>query len=180
MEYVLRNSLRARRITVTVRRDGTVVVTKPRFVNRAIADKFVRESHQWIEKTRAKYAPRPNTSRIESSAKEYKRMKRSAQALIEKRAQHFARIYKLEYRRITVRNQKARWGSCSREGVLSFNYRLYFLPQSLLDYVVVHEICHLQEMNHSKRFWALVAKTCPDHILLRRELRKRERHLLVD
>jgi predicted metal-dependent hydrolase len=180
MEFTLRNNPRARRIVVTVRRDGSVIVSKPRWVHARIAEKFVRESEVWIERTRARYAALPKTSRIENSAREFRRLKRHALAHLEQRVRAITRRYGVAYSRVAVRNQKARWGSCSREGVLSFNYRLLFLPQELSDYVVVHEVCHLLELNHSKRFWALVAREVPDHLALRAELRRRERHLLVD
>lgn len=178
MEYTVRSSSRVRRIVITVRRDGSVVVTKPRWVTRTVAEKFVRENHAWIERMRARYGPRPNTSRIESSAHEYARLKKIAQQEITKRVKHFAALFGVKYARVIVRNQKSRWGSCAKSGNISFNYRLLFLPTELADYVVVHEVCHLLEMNHSKRFWAHVARSVPDHNALRKQLRKLERRLL--
>ncbi len=90
---------------------------------------------------------------------------------IEKRLALFNKDYGFTYRRITIRNQRTRWGSASRSGNLNFNYRMTFLPPHLSDYVIVHELCHLGEFNHSKKFWDLVARTIPDHRALRKELR---------
>ena len=178
MEPTIRTHARARRITISVRRDGSVLVTKPRRVSERAAREFVHRSSAWIERSRARYAGCKNTSRIESSAKEYKRYKREALRVVRTRTKQFASHYGVTFSRISIRNQKARWGSCSRSGNLSFNYRLVFLPERLADYVIVHEVCHLLELNHSKRFWSLVERTVPDHPAVRKELRARERGLL--
>jgi hypothetical protein len=69
----------------------------------------------------------------------------------------------ITYGRISVRDQKTRWGSCSSKGNLNFNYRLYYMPQHLMDYVIIHELSHRRQMNHSKLFWAEVQKYCPDY-----------------
>ena len=69
----------------------------------------------------------------------------------------------LSYTRLTIRDQRTRWGSCSRSGAMSFNWRLLLAPEGVLDYVVWHEVCHLAFMDHSPRFWGLVARYCPDH-----------------
>ncbi len=75
-------------------------------------------------------------------------------------------------KKIGVRNQKGRWGSCSRNGSLNFNFRVVYLPPPLVDYIVVHELCHLGELNHSKKFWSLVSQAVPDYRLMRKKLRK--------
>jgi predicted metal-dependent hydrolase len=76
------------------------------------------------------------------------------------------------YKKITIRSQKTRWGSCSAKGRLSFNYRLMKFRKEAIDYVIIHELCHLKEMNHSKKFWDLVEGFCPDYVNLKKELRQ--------
>ncbi|MFA6318450.1 MAG: M48 family metallopeptidase [Elusimicrobiota bacterium] len=83
----------------------------------------------------------------------------------------------LRYERVRIKNQSTRWASCSRKGNLNFNWRLLWAPPEVLDYVVVHELCHLVEMNHSKRFWAQVAVWCPDYKRHRKWLRDHGRDL---
>ncbi|MCW5552795.1 MAG: M48 family metallopeptidase [Verrucomicrobiae bacterium] len=78
------------------------------------------------------------------------------------RVLHYAALHQLSVRRITVRNQKSRWGSCSRRGTISLNWRLIQTPSQVQDYIVLHELCHLREMNHSVRFWREVERVCPD------------------
>ena len=97
--------------------------------------------------------------------------KDSALNLAITRINHFNKIYNFLYNKITIRNQSSRWGSCSRKGNLSFNYRLALLPPELADYIIVHELCHLGEFNHSKKFWDLVEKAIPNWPKLRAELK---------
>ncbi len=80
--------------------------------------------------------------------------------------------YAFEYIDVRVKDMHTQWGSCSSDKRLNFNYRLYFLPRHLAEYIVVHELCHLQEMNHSRAFWQLVANRLPDYRLRQRELKK--------
>ncbi len=94
-----------------------------------------------------------------------------ARELINARAAHWAAALGLRYNRVSVRAQRTLWGSCSRRGNLNFNWRLAGAPPEALDYVVIHELCHLREMNHSRRFWAHVAAACPDYRQRRRWLR---------
>jgi predicted metal-dependent hydrolase len=81
----------------------------------------------------------------------------------EERVAYHAQIMGITYGRISVRDQKTRWGSCSSKGNLNFNYRLYYMPQHLMDYVIIHELSHRRQMNHSKLFWAEVQKYCPNY-----------------
>lgn len=80
--------------------------------------------------------------------------------------------YGFTYQRVAIRTARSRWGSCSRKGNLNFNYVIASLPPPLMDYVIVHELCHLAVFNHSSAFWARVAEVCPDYLSLRAELRK--------
>lgn len=88
------------------------------------------------------------------------------------RAYELAEKYDFKVNNISVRNQKTRWGSCSAKGNLSFNVNLVQYKREIIDYVIVHELCHLKEMNHSKKFWLLVEKICPDYKFFRKELKK--------
>jgi len=105
------------------------------------------------------------------SGADYKKHKEEARELIMSRLEHFAYPYGFSYGKVSIRNQITRWGSCSKQGNLNFNYRLIHLPLELLDYVVVHELCHLVEFNHGRKFWDLVARAIPDYKELRRRLK---------
>ncbi len=89
--------------------------------------------------------------------------RKKAEEVIHDRLQFFNEHYQFRYHRVTLRNQKTRWGSCSSRGNLNFNWRLIMAPIEVIDYVVVHELCHLKEMNHSARYWALVEQAIPDY-----------------
>ncbi len=95
-----------------------------------------------------------------------------ARTLAENRLSYFNKIYKFEINRIAIKNTTTRWGSCSSKGNLNFNYKIIYLKPHLADYIIVHELCHLGELNHSKRFWALVSKVVPDYAQKHKELRK--------
>lgn len=86
----------------------------------------------------------------------------------------YSAVYGFRASRISIRNPKTRWGSCSEKGNLNFSYKLLFLPDVLADYIVVHELCHLAELNHSAKFWQLVAKTLPDYKERRKALRNKK------
>ena len=89
--------------------------------------------------------------------------RRQAHHIFAERAAHWNTQFGYKYGRIAIRDQKSRWGSCSRQGNLNFNWRLLLAPLAVLDYIVIHELAHLKEGNHSPRFWALVAEQCPDY-----------------
>lgn len=91
------------------------------------------------------------------------RYRKAAKEYFTKRVEHYIQLTGGTYTRITIRDQKTRWGSRSSSGTLSFNYRLMYAPLKVLDYVVVHELCHITHMNHSKDFWNMVASILPDY-----------------
>jgi hypothetical protein len=100
----------------------------------------------------------------------YLATKEAARAHITARLTHFNTFYDFSWHRVSIKNTRRRWGSCSKLGNLNFCYRVALLPAELADYVVVHELCHLAQFNHSKAFWALVGKTVPEYKLLRARL----------
>ena len=103
---------------------------------------------------------------------EYKDKKLDFLKVAQDKIEYFNKFYNFKYKNITIRNQKTRWGSCSIKGNLNFNYRTFLLSEELMDYVIVHEICHLKEMNHSRSFWILVEEQIPDFKEKRKELKK--------
>lgn len=109
-----------------------------------------------------------------------KRYRAKARARLESRVAYYHKFTGGRYTSITVRDQKTRWGSCSSSGTLSFNYRLIFAPPEILDYVVVHELCHLTHMNHSKDFWNMVGSVLPDYKTRRQWLRDHGHELTAE
>lgn len=173
INYTLKNSRRARRLRLAIHCDGTLVVTKPFFLRAHLAEEFIREKAEWILTKLDYYKKFPRMFPEAESPAAYAENKEKAQRLIAERLKYFNEFYKFQYAAVRVRNQKTRWGSCSRRGNLSFNYRLAFLPPEVADYVIVHELCHLREFNHSARFWEQVARTLPNYAARRRALKGR-------
>lgn len=105
---------------------------------------------------------------------DYKKHKEAARVLVHARVAHLNTFYGFKVGRISIRDTKTRWGSCSKKGNLNFSYKILFLPPHMADYIVVHELCHLGEFNHSENFWNLVAKMVPEHKAIRKELKNRQ------
>lgn len=119
---------------------------------------------------RVVYPKRPRTSAFTGSKRAYAAQKEEARMLVHRKLIEWNLHYNLTYNRVAIRDQRSRWGSCSKKGNLNFNYRILGLPEPLQDYIIVHELCHLLMFDHSKEFWALVAQTVPDHVVRRRAL----------
>lgn len=171
LTYKVSYSTRARHVRITVQRDATVVLTVPRRADLAAAQKFLHSRAAWVAQKVAKFKAFGFEPHIRRTRAEVQQLKAQTLALIKSRIHQLNAPYNFTFKKITIRNQKTRWGSCSKSGNLSFNYRTALLPPRLADYIVVHELCHLGEMNHSPRFWSLVARTFPDYRELRRQLR---------
>lgn len=170
--YTLKQSRRARHLRVSIYYNGNVIVTVPRRINQSFVEKFIISKSSWILKKLIYIKSLYRTPIRRISKQDYVRYKAAAKLLANNRLAYFNTIYALPYRRIAIRNQKTRWGSCSKIGNLNFNYRISLLPPHLSDYIIVHELCHVAELNHSRKFWNLVAKTIPRHAEFRKELRK--------
>lgn len=171
IEYTVRRSMRSRSVTISVTGEGELRVSYPMRVPSAIAQAFLQKKADWIlrkmDQVREKMSDK-NVIRLLRS--DIPRLKEATRTLVEARLKYFNQFYDFTYNRISIRNQKSRWGSCSRKKNLNFNYKIAALPPELADYIVVHELCHLGELNHSRSFWNLVAKVIPDWNERRRKL----------
>jgi predicted metal-dependent hydrolase len=174
VSYEIKSVKRSKSLRIRVKSDGSVVLTKPVWISAHRAENFLLEQKAWLVATLlANKKEQSNHLMRLGTPEEYKRLKTQATVFITKRvAEINAVFYGFLYGKMVVRNQKTRWGSCSRKGNLSFNYRIVLLPPECADYLIVHELCHLKEFNHSVQFWELVAFACPKYRTLRKELRK--------
>lgn len=169
--YTVRRSARGRRLRLSVHPNAQVFVSVPKRISLDTAHAWVKEKAPWIwqvsqrlEKQSAKF----NTTGVHQPT--FAASKNRAKKRIVERVKFWNEQYNFLYNKITIKDSGSRWGSCSKEKNLNFNYRLLFLSEELLDYVVVHELCHLKELNHSRAFWGLVGKALPDYRARRREL----------
>lgn len=169
--YELKRSVRARNVRITIRSNGAVTLTVPMRVSESAAQRFLEEKRLWIARTRERIAARGEIIELPGGKRDFALKKDEALARISERLAYFNQRYGFAFRRVTVRFLKSRWGSCTADRNLSFNYRLLYVPPELFDYVVVHELCHCKEMNHSARFWTLVSQTIPDYRERRAALR---------
>ena len=137
-------------LAVQVKADGSVVVRAP------------KRMAKYTHREKALAAAEQKAANRLTEAERKAAVKRAAQMLAEKTA-HFAKEMGVTYGRITIREQKTRWGSCSSAGNLNYNWKLVLMPERVMDYVVIHELAHRKEMNHSARFYAVVAQQMPDY-----------------
>ncbi len=173
IKYLVKKSARARRLRLAVHAGGRVVVTIPsRGVSLSEAHAFVQKQATWIVNAQACVPAAAALPSARERRKDFLHYAPVARALVQKKLKELNVYYGHTYGRVSVRNTSTRWGSCSRKGNLNFNYRIIFLPEHLCNYVVVHELCHLKEFNHSRAFWQLVSRRCPDYQKNRAELRR--------
>ena len=152
-------------MSLEIKADGSVVVRAPLRLSEAKIQKFVEEKQEWIlknlEKIQKRDAQKENVQN--RSALERQHLQNKACVVIPRRVAYYAEKLGVSYGKITLRQQKTRWGSCAANGNLNFNWLLILAPPEVLDYVVVHELCHRREMNHSQAFWKEVEKILPDY-----------------
>ena len=158
--------IRSRRKTLglEVNAEG-VTVRAPLRISEAEIERFVKQHAGWIEKNLKKIEERKRAlADIEPlAAEDIKELAEGAIKVIPGRVEHYAKMLGVTYGRITIRNQRSKWGSCSSKGNLNFNCLLMLTPPEVIDSVVVHELCHRKEMNHSERFYAEVLRVFPDY-----------------
>lgn len=185
MEYKVR-IIRSNRKTLglEVTGEGKLLVRAPYRLPEKEILQFIDEKSYWIEKSMKKMEERKE--KIQNEMRDIRRLTRQdiqqladrALEVIPKRVACYAERMGVTYGRITIRNQKTRWGSCSQKGNLNFNCLLMLAPLEVVDYVVVHELCHRKEMNHSQRFWSEVENVLPDYKIQRQWLKENGERLM--
>lgn len=170
--YLLKRSQRARRLRLTMQPEGILVVTVPSKVPVEQIGALVAPYSTWILRHYLRQRSKPRHSLpAMGDLSAYKEHKAAAHAFVDQYLEMLRDKEALPPHRIQIKNHQSRWGSCSRRGGLNFNYRIVLLPFELAEYIIIHEVCHLFELNHSVRFWNHVARFLPDHEKRRTQLR---------
>lgn len=152
-------------ISLQIKLDGSIEIKAPLHTTNVQIQEFLDQKSKWVEKhLQAVQERQRQMLQIKKlTAEEICKLADQALDVLPKRVAYFAEIAGVTYGRITIRNQKSRWGSCSSKGNLNFNCLLMLMPPEVMDYVVVHELCHRKEMNHSAKFWTEVRKILSDY-----------------
>ena len=174
IEYKLILSQR-RTIAIQITPTGEIVVRAPKHMPLAAIDQFVSEKRKWIES----HLPKQTAAVPMFTDEEIQEMAQRALSVIPARVKYYVPLVGVTYGNITIRCQRTRWGSCSGKGNLNFNCLLMRMPEDVIDYVVVHELCHRIEMNHSAKFWAEVKRVLPDYEKSKRWLKENGQLLIA-
>ena len=167
------NLIRTKRrgLSLSVNADGRILVYAPYRMPVGAMDSFVESHGDWITE-RLRLAEQLRAARPSYTEAERAEGKKRAARILEEKCRLFAEQMGVTYGKISVREQKTRWGSCSFKGNLNFNWKLAQMPEEIQDYLVVHELAHRLEMNHSPAFWAVVEGILPDYRNRRRWLKE--------
>ena len=180
LEYEVARSDR-KSISIQINREGHILVRAPKFMSDYDIDAFVDSKSDWIEKNLEELQREIDSLSEENllTEKDIEKLRGLAESIIPMKVAYYARLLDVTYGKISIRMQKTRWGSCSPEGNLNFNCLLMMAPPEVLDYVVVHELCHRIEMNHSARFWAQVEKVMPQYRVPKKWLKEHGGKLMM-
>lgn len=170
--YCLKRTRRSKHIRLKVIAGGEVIVTAPVNVDEKFIRQFIVDNLAWLKRQIVRLGS-ITKSRIskEDDKRYYLIYKSRAEKLAGEKLVYWNKSYNFKYNSVSIRNSRSRWGSCSSKKNISFNFKIVFLPQELLDYLVVHELCHLSEPNHGPAFWSLVSCCIPDYLKKRKDLK---------
>lgn len=158
-------------LVITVTNDGKLLVKAPFRMPENQIKSFINKKSNWIYKN-MKHVLEANKNKEVKTEEDINKLKKQAREILTKRTDYYKQIIKVDYERIRIGNQKTIWGSCSSRKTISYNCHLVLMPEQIIDYVVVHELCHLVEMNHSADFWKKVSEVLPDYMSRRKWLKE--------
>lgn len=170
--YQVKRSARAQRLRLSLSADGELGITLPMRTSLTQLEEVVKRHADWILHQRSRLlAKQVERLPAYSDRSAYLAYKETTRQLVTEKIIELSRLQHFPTHRVSIKNHRTRWGSCSKQGNLNFNYRLALIPPELAEYVIVHELCHLFEMNHSVRFWRRVEILLPDYLIRRQQLR---------
>lgn len=173
VNYSVRRSKRAKRMRLAVYCDGNFIVTVPQTFPSNSIDRYVIAKSQWVISKMDFFEGLNKKQKLTLGIDGYDKYKDKALEMVTERLTELnKKHYKLKFNKITIKSQKTRWGSCSKHRNLNINYKVLFLPPKFRDYIIIHELCHLKEFNHSNRFWRLVSRMMPEYLEIRNSLNK--------
>lgn len=176
IQYSIKKIRGSRSIKISVHEDGRVSVSLPKWVTLKTAHNFVEEREDWIraqqEKLQEKQDQMPEHLKIRKQHPDTPANRKAARKIITERLEEIRQQHYPQSRinRVSIRNMRTRWGSCSSQGNISISYIVAFLPPELRDYVLIHEIAHLTHLNHSKQFWQLVSRADSQYAAHKKQL----------
>ncbi len=173
VNYSVRRSMRAKRMRLAVYCDGNFIVTVPQTFPTSSIDRYVISKSQWVISKLDFFEGLNKKQKLTLGDDDgYELYKDKALEMVTERLTALnQKHYQFRFNKMTIKSQKTRWGSCSKKRNLNFNYKILFLPPKIRDYIMIHELCHLKEFNHSSKFWRLVAKSMPNYYQITEELK---------
>lgn len=167
--------------TIQIKPDASIILRVPNRMSRRQILNLLREKQDWIVSHTEKIALQKEALKDQPifTSSELRQLAEQMKHILPSRLEFYARQLGVTYHRVTIRSQKTRWGSCSSEGNLNFNCLLMLAPSEILDYVIVHELCHRLEMNHSKAFWNHVESVLPDYRIRKKWLKEHGGSLMM-
>jgi len=163
IEYEIKKSNKAKRLRVAVYCDTNVVITVPSDFSDNNIERLLKDKASWILDKINLFKKSETKIHLGGNEQEYIENKDKAYSFVLKKVNKICKKYGFTYNKINIKNQKTKWGSCSKKKNLNFNYKIIFLPEKTAEYIIVHELCHLKIFNHSQKFWNLVDSIMPGY-----------------
>lgn len=149
-------------LAISITPEAGLLVQAPLSMKEAEIERFLRQRRYWIYK-QTKRALAEKKCRVERTPEEIGLLKEKARKRLLEKTEYYKTVIGVDYKKLRIGSQKTRWGSFSSSGTISYNWKLILMPEEIMDYVVVHELCHILEMNHSRAFWEQVGRVLPDY-----------------
>ncbi len=171
--YKIRRNKRAKKIRLSINYGTNIVITLPNKIKEKQAEKILKEKSDWILEKIDLFKKYKNSKLLSQDREDYIKNKTKALKFVNNVIAKYNKNNNFSYNKISIRNQKTRWGSCSRNKNININYKIIYLPEKIAEYIIIHELCHLKEFNHSQNFWNHVSQFIPNYLEFRKKLKNK-------